>query len=72
MPRLNGVRTQRPQLTVDATTDRVISDIVGLGIYGANKVEVACSIIRHSLWDNQDKLRANGISLVPVQPVPDR
>lgn len=63
---------QRLQLTVDATTDRVISDIVGLGIHGANKAEVASSIIRHWLWDNQDKLRANGISLAPVQPVADR
>lgn len=65
MSRLNGVRTLRLQLTIDATT-------VGLGIYGANKAEVACSMIRHWSWENQDKLRANGISLAPVQPVPDR
>lgn len=26
----------------------------------------------HWLWDNQDKLRAIGISLALVQPVPDR
>lgn len=69
---MNGVRTLRLQLTVDATTDRVISDSVGLGIHGANKAEVASPIIRYWLWDNQDKLRANGITLAPVQPVPDR
>jgi hypothetical protein len=72
MPRVNGVQTQRLRLTVGATTDRVISHIVGLGIYGASEATVACSIIRYWLWANQDKLRENRITLAPVQPVPDR
>jgi hypothetical protein len=35
-----------------------------LGVHGANKAEVACSIIRDWLWDNQGRLRENGISIV--------
>ncbi len=34
-----------------------------LGIHGTNKSEVACSIIRMWLWENQTKLRENGVSL---------
>ncbi len=65
MPRKNGVKTLRLQVTIDATTDRVIEQMVKLGIHGSNKSEVACSVIRHWLWDNQEKLRTNGIAIVP-------
>ena len=65
MARHNGVKTVRLQVTIDATTDRVIEQMVALGIHGANKSEVACSVIRHWLWDNQEKLRTNGIAIVP-------
>ena len=61
MPRQNGIQTRRLQITIDTTTDRVIGQVVGLGIHGANKAEVACSIIRQWLWDNQEKLRGSGI-----------
>lgn len=63
MARHNGVPTRRLQITVDGTTDRLIGQIVGLGIHGANKAEVACSIIRQWLWDNQQKLRDAGITI---------
>ncbi len=61
--RRNGVRTLKLQLTVDATTDRVISDMVHLGIHGANKAEVASWILRNWIWENQKQLKENGISL---------
>jgi hypothetical protein len=57
------VPTCKLQLTVDAATDRLIGDITSLGIHGTNKSEVACSIIRMWLWDNQAKLRENGVTL---------
>jgi hypothetical protein len=63
MARANGVGTCRLQLTVDRVTDRVIGEIAGLGIHGGNRAEVACSIIRMWLWENQDKLRANGVTI---------
>jgi hypothetical protein len=61
MARTNSVETKKLQLTVDLTTDRVIEEIARLGLHGANKSEVACSIIRMWLWENQNKLRDNGI-----------
>jgi len=41
----------------------------GEGIGELDPVEMQFA---HWLWDNQDKLRAIGISLAPVQPAPDR
>lgn len=67
MARQNGVPTYKLQLTIDATTDRVISEMVGLGIHGTNKSEVGCSIIRQWLWENQEKLRTNGIEMVSTK-----
>lgn len=64
MARRNGVKTVKLQLTVDETTDRIIGDMVGLGIHGPSKAEVASWIIRTWVWDNQSKLGSNGISLL--------
>lgn len=63
MPRHNRIQTRRLQMTIDSTTDRLIGQMVGLGIHGANRAEVACSIIRQWLWDNQQKLRENGVAI---------
>ncbi|WP_061174188.1 hypothetical protein [Caballeronia pedi] len=63
MARASAVETKKLQLTVDLATDHVIGEIVSLGLHGTNKAEVACSIIRMWLWDNQGKLRDNGINL---------
>jgi len=64
MARRNGVKTVKLQLTVDETTDRIIGDMVGLGIHGPSKAEVASWIIRTWVWDNQSKLGNNGIPLL--------
>lgn len=63
MARSKVVSTCKLQLTVDVATDRLIGDMTTLGIHGTNKSEVACSIIRMWLWENQTKLRENGVSL---------
>lgn len=69
MTRRNGVRTVKLQLTVDESTDRIIGDMVGLGIHGPSKAEVASWIIRTWIWDNQSKLGNNGINLLKsVEP----
>ena len=57
------VETKKLQLTVDVATDRLVGEIAALGLHGTSKSEVACSIIRMWLWDNQTKLRDNGIVL---------
>ena len=63
MARTNLVETRKLQLTVDVATDRLVGEIASLGLHGTSKSEVACSIIRMWLWDNQTKLRDNGIEL---------
>lgn len=55
--------SRKLQLTVDQTTDRIIGEMVSLGIHGMTKAEVASWIIRSWLWSSQDQLRENGISL---------
>jgi hypothetical protein len=61
----NNVGTVKLQPTVDATTDRVIGEMVQLGIHGTNKAEVASWILRHWIWSNQELLRENGIFIRP-------
>lgn len=61
--RSNVVETKKLQLTVDVVTDQVIGEIAQLGVHGTSKSEVACSIIRMWLWENQARLRDNGINL---------
>jgi hypothetical protein len=58
-----GTGTKKLQVTVDAATDRVIGQIVNLGIHGTTKAEVACSILRMWIWENQQKLRENGVNI---------
>jgi hypothetical protein len=38
-------------------------EMVGLGIHGPSKAEVGSWVIRTWIWENQDQLRTNGISL---------
>ena len=63
MARRNGVKTVKLQLTVDETTDRILEDMIGLGIHGTTKAEVGSWVIRTWIWANHDQLRTNGISL---------
>jgi len=65
MARRNGVSTVKLQLTVDETTERLVNEMVSLGIHGTNRSEVASWIIRNWLWSNQELLRQNGIHLAP-------
>jgi len=61
--RRNGVKTVKLQMTVDETTDRVLEEMVGVGIHGTTKAEVGSCVIRTWVWENHDRLRMNGISL---------
>lgn len=66
MAKNNKVETLKVQATVDVVTDRVLNDIVALKFQGTTKSEVVCSILRMWLWENQDKLRQNGVEISPV------
>jgi hypothetical protein len=68
VPRGNAVETKKLQLTVDVATDQLIGEIAQLGLHGASRSEVACSIIRMWLWENQAKLRDNGIEFRRRKP----
>lgn len=72
MARTNSVETKKLQLTVDVTTDHLIGEIASLGLHGTSKSEVACSILRMWLWDNQARLRENGIELRRTPSLPSR
>lgn len=62
MARRNGVKTVKLQLTIDETTDRILDEMVALGIHGATKAEVGTWVIRNWLWSNQESLRVNEIN----------
>jgi hypothetical protein len=66
--RANSVETTKLQVTVDVVTDRLVGEIATLGIHGVSKAEVACSIIRMWIWENQAKLRDSGIEIRPARP----
>ncbi len=62
MTKRNSIKTSKLQI-VDETTCRIIDAMIPLGIHGANKAEIASWIIRTWIWENQEKLQNNGITL---------
>lgn len=70
--RVQAVPTTKLQLTVDVVTDRLIGEIAELGIHGVNKSEVASSIIRMWLWENQGRLRDSGVEFRIDRPARPR
>jgi hypothetical protein len=61
-----GAATKKLQVTVDAATERVIGEIAKLGIHGTSHSEVACSILRMWIWENEQRLRENGVTIRPM------
>lgn len=57
-------KTCKLQVIVDVETERLIGEIAKLGFQGTSKSEVACTIIRRWIWDNQDKLVQNGVRII--------
>ena len=63
MPRRKGTETVKLQLTVPKATERILERICTFGIQGRNKAEVASWIITNWIWENQQALERNGVSL---------
>ncbi len=63
MPRRKGTETVKLQLTVPKATDRILERMCAFGIQGRNKAEVASWIITNWIWENQEALERNGVSL---------
>jgi hypothetical protein len=55
------------QVTVDPVTERLIGELAAVGMFGTTHSEVSCYILRNWLWDNQEKLRQNGVFPVPPE-----
>lgn len=67
MRQKNLTETFKVQVYVDEATDRVLDQMITIGLRGKTKSEVAYGIIREWIWANQDKLAANGIPIKPAQ-----
>jgi hypothetical protein len=64
-PRIrNRIGTTRSKLSLDRQTQRVLDDLVPLGIYGKTMPEVASYIIRTWLRENREELKEFGVRLV--------
>lgn len=57
----NGISTVRLQVSLDATTDKVLQKLAPLGLHGKNKSEVASWILREWIWHNLDNLARVGV-----------
>lgn len=62
--RKNRIGTERPKLSLDQQTHRVLADMIPLGIYGKTTPEVASYIIRTWLRENRQELKEFGVRLV--------
>jgi hypothetical protein len=67
MARRNRTETVRVPLSLDLTTDNVLKRLAEIGIFGKNKAEVAVTILRHWLWDNEEKLTRQNVQLTGVK-----
>jgi len=63
----NRTGTIRMPVSLDVTTNRVLEDLARLGMFGKNRAEVALSIIRTWIWENEQKLDRQGVVLAKRQ-----
>jgi hypothetical protein len=63
VPRRKGTETVKLQLTVPRATECILERMCTFGIQGRNKAEVASWIITNWIWENQQALERNGVSL---------
>jgi hypothetical protein len=59
----NAVRTERAQLSLSDPTNAVLEKLAELGILGKTKAEIATRIVTDWIWNNEDRLLRQGISL---------
>lgn len=63
MRRKNPVRTERAQLSLSDTTNSVLEQLAQIGILGKTKAEIATRIVTDWIWQNEDRLLRQGITL---------
>jgi hypothetical protein len=59
----NPVRSARAQLSISENTDRILEDVAKLGLLGKTKAEVAARIVTDWIWNNEDRLKRQGVEL---------
>jgi len=59
----NRTETIRIALSLDPATDGILRDLASMGFFGKNKAEVALTIVRYWIWDNEEKLNRQGIRI---------
>lgn len=59
----NPVGTERVQMSVSGTANRVLEELAEIGILGKTKAEIATRVVTDWIWQNEDRLLRQGISL---------
>jgi hypothetical protein len=59
----NRVRTARAQLSLPDSANAILEQVADLGILGKTKTEVATRIVTDWIWNNEDRLLRQGITL---------
>lgn len=60
----NPVGTERVQMSLSDTANRVLEELARIGILGKTKTEIATRIVTDWVWQNEDRLLRQGISLM--------
>jgi hypothetical protein len=59
----NPVRTERVQLSLPESASIILDQLAAIGILGKTKPEIATRIVTEWIWNNEDRLLRQGISL---------
>jgi hypothetical protein len=59
----NKIGTERVQLSISESGDRVLQNLAQIGILGKTKAEIATRIVTDWIWQNEDRLFRQGIRL---------
>lgn len=68
----NPVGTERVQMSLSDTANRVLEELAEVGILGKTKAEIATRIVTDWIWENEDRLLRQGISLTQERRKRDR
>jgi hypothetical protein len=66
----NPVPTERVQLSLSETASAILGQLAALGILGKTKTEIASRIVTDWIWNNEDRLLRQGISLKQASEEP--
>jgi hypothetical protein len=61
----NKIRTERAQISLSDNANRILQELVPLGIHGKTKAEIVGGIVNRWIWDNEDRLLRQGIKVRP-------